>query len=78
VDRSSIVDIVEAARSRMTSLMSSMRRDDIVDEIDEKIASSHVKTLPKNLIRPLPVQDLKGDGLQRPALPIADAHRRSR
>jgi hypothetical protein len=73
-----MVDIVEAARSRMTSLMRSMRRDDVVDEIDEKVASSHVKTLSKNLIRLLPLQDLKGDGLRRPALPIADVRRGSR
>jgi hypothetical protein len=32
-----------------------------------------VKTLPKNLIRPLPVQDLEDEGFRRPALLIADA-----
>jgi hypothetical protein len=32
-----------------------------------------VRTLPKNLIRPLPVQDLEGEGFRRPALLIADA-----
>jgi hypothetical protein len=31
----------------------------------------------QNLIRPLPVQDLEGEGFRRPALPIADARRRS-
>jgi hypothetical protein len=57
---------------------SSKVKDDVVDELDEKDASSRVKTLPKNLIRPLPVQDLKGRGFRRPALPIADARQRSR
>ena len=37
-----------------------------------------VKTLPKNLIRPLPVQDLEDEGFRRPALLIADAPLRSR
>jgi hypothetical protein len=36
-----------------------------------------VRTLPKNLIRPLPVQDLEGEGFRRPVHPIADARRRS-
>jgi hypothetical protein len=36
-----------------------------------------VKTLPKNLIRPLPVQDLEDKGFRRPALLIADARLRS-
>jgi hypothetical protein len=36
-----------------------------------------MKTLPKNLIRPLPVQDLKDEGFRRPALLIADAPLRS-
>jgi hypothetical protein len=36
-----------------------------------------VKTLPKNLIRPLLVQDLKDEGFRRPALLIADARLRS-
>jgi hypothetical protein len=36
-----------------------------------------VKTLPKNLIRPLPVQDLEDEGFWRPALLIADARLRS-
>jgi hypothetical protein len=36
-----------------------------------------VKTLPKNLIRPLPVQDLEDEGFRRPALLIADARLRS-
>jgi hypothetical protein len=31
----------------------------LIDEIDEKVTGSRVKPLPKNLIRPLPVQDLK-------------------
>jgi hypothetical protein len=38
---------------------------------------SRVRTLPKNLIPPLPVQDLEGEGFRRPALPNADARRRS-
>jgi hypothetical protein len=42
-----------------------------------KITSSRVKTLPKNLIRPLPVQDLEDEGFRRPALLIADAPLRS-
>jgi hypothetical protein len=41
------------------------------------IMSSRVKTLPKNLIRPLPVQDLEDEGFRRPALLIADARLRS-
>jgi hypothetical protein len=45
--------------------------------VDKKITSSRVRTLPKNLIRPLPPQDLKDDEFWRPALPIADACRRS-
>jgi spore coat protein CotF len=73
--RSSKVNDVEIARSKMTSLTRSMRRDDVVDEIDEKVTSSHVKTLPKNFIRPLTVHDLKGNGFERPTLPIADARR---
>jgi hypothetical protein len=36
-----------------------------------------VKTLPKNLIRPLPVQDLEDEGFRRLALLIADAPLRS-
>jgi hypothetical protein len=36
-----------------------------------------VKTLSKNLIRPLPVQDLEDEGFRRPALLIADAPLRS-
>jgi hypothetical protein len=35
-----------------------------------------MKTLPKNLIRPLPVQDLEDEGFRRPALLIADARLR--
>jgi hypothetical protein len=62
VGLSSRVDSVEAARSRMTSLTRSTRRDDIVDEIDEKIASNHVKTLPKNHICHLPRRISKAPG----------------
>jgi hypothetical protein len=43
----------------------------------QKITSSRVRMLPKNLIRPLPVQDLEGEGFRRPDLLIADAHLRS-
>jgi hypothetical protein len=43
----------------------------------QKITSSRVKTLPKNLIRPLPVQDLKDEGFRRPALLIADSRLQS-
>jgi hypothetical protein len=43
----------------------------------QKITSSRVKTLPKNLIRPLPVQDLEDEGFRRPALLIAYARLRS-
>jgi hypothetical protein len=43
----------------------------------QMITSSRVKTLPKNLIRPLAVQDLEGEGFRRPALLIADAPLRS-
>jgi hypothetical protein len=35
------------------------------------------RTLPKNLIRLLPVQDRKDEGFRRPALPNAGARRRS-
>jgi hypothetical protein len=35
------------------------------------------RTLPKNLIRPLPAQDLEDEGFRRPALLIADAPLRS-
>jgi hypothetical protein len=44
--------------------------DILVDDIggssrvNDKITSSRVRTLPKNLIRPLPVQDLKADGFR--------------
>uniref|UniRef100_A0A0A8XXX4 Uncharacterized protein n=1 Tax=Arundo donax TaxID=35708 RepID=A0A0A8XXX4_ARUDO len=31
------------------------------------------RALPKNLIHPLPVQDLKSDGFLRPAIPFASA-----
>jgi hypothetical protein len=44
---------------------------------DDKIASICVRTLSKNLIRPHPMQDLEGDEFRRPALPVADARRRS-
>jgi hypothetical protein len=43
----------------------------------QQITSSRVKTLPKNLIRPLPVHDLEDEGFRRPALLIADAPLRS-
>jgi hypothetical protein len=43
----------------------------------QKITSSRVRTLPKNLIHPLLVQDLEGKGFLRPALLIADARLRS-
>jgi hypothetical protein len=43
----------------------------------QKITSSRVKTLPKNLIRPLPVQDLEDEGFRRPALLIPEARLRS-
>jgi hypothetical protein len=46
------------------------------NKINEKITSSHVRALPKNLILPLPVQHIEGDGIRRPALPIVDARRR--
>jgi hypothetical protein len=36
-----------------------------------------VRTFSKNLIRPLLVQDLEGEGFRRPALLIADARLRS-
>jgi hypothetical protein len=44
---------------------------------NQQITSSRVKTLPKNLIRSLPVQDLEDEGFRRPALLIADAPLRS-
>jgi hypothetical protein len=56
------------------------RRSSGVDDVeaagfDDTIASSRVRTLPKNLIRPLPVQYLEGEGFRRPALPSVDARR---
>jgi hypothetical protein len=48
----------------------------MVDEVNQ-ITSSRVKTLPKNLIRPLLVQDLEGEGFRRLAFLIADAPLRS-
>jgi hypothetical protein len=57
------VDDVEAAKSAGSTR--------------QKITSSRAKTLPKNLIRPLPVQDLENEGFRRPALLIADARLRS-
>jgi hypothetical protein len=61
----------------MTSLTRSTRRDDVIDKINEKTVSSQVKTLPKNLLRPLLVQELKGNEFWRPALPIANARHHS-
>jgi hypothetical protein len=46
------------------------------DRRGQKIMSSRVRTLPKNLIHPLLVQDLEGEGFRRPALLIADARLR--
>jgi hypothetical protein len=43
----------------------------------QKITSSRVRTLPKNLICPLPVQDLEGKGLRRPDLLIAVGMKRT-
>ena len=42
-----------------------------------KIVEQSRRALPKNLIRPLPVQDLKGERFRRPALLFAGARRRS-
>src|SRR6185312_1547571 len=42
-----------------------------------KIIEQSRRALPKNLIRPLPVQDPKGERFRRPALPFAGARRRS-
>jgi hypothetical protein len=59
------VDDVEAVESMTTSTAGSTRR-------------SRAVTLPKNLIRHVSRQHLEGDGVRRPALPIADACQRSR
>ena len=42
-----------------------------------KIVEQSCRALPKNLIRPLPMQDPKGERFRRPALPFAGARRRS-
>ena len=42
-----------------------------------KIVEQSRRAFPKNLIRPLPVQDPKGERFRRPALPFAGACRRS-
>ena len=42
-----------------------------------KIFEQSCPALPKNLIRPLPVQDPKGERFRRPALPFGGARRRS-
>ena len=42
-----------------------------------EIAEQSRRALPKNFIRPLPVQDPKGERFRRPALPFAGARRRS-
>jgi hypothetical protein len=75
------VDNTEAARS--TTLKQRIRRRRQQDRrrqdsrVDEKNASSRVKTLTKNLIRLLSVHDLEGNGFQIPVVPVADARRRS-
>jgi hypothetical protein len=51
----------------------SSRVNDVSGRVDEKNASSRMKTLPKNFICRLLVQDLKDDGFRRSALPVADA-----
>lgn len=53
------------------------RRDDELDEFEDAIEQSR-RALTKNLIRLLSVQDHRGCGFRRPALPFFSAHRRSR
>jgi hypothetical protein len=68
--------IDDAGRNQQGRRRRSSGADDVeAAGFDDKIASSRVRMVLKNLICPLLVQDLKGEGFQRPALPIEDARR---
>ena len=60
----------------METTMSSTTRLGRKTTRDDELEQSR-RALPKNLIRPLPVQDRKDTRFRRPALPHADARRRS-
>ena len=59
----------------MNTMMSSTDRLGRKTTCDDEFEQSRT-ALPKNLIRPLPVQDRKDERFRRPALPRADARRR--
>jgi hypothetical protein len=59
----------------MKTTMSSTARLGRKTTRDDELEQSR-RALPKNLIRPLPVQDRKDERFRRPALPHADARRR--
>ena len=59
----------------MNTTMSSTARLGREMTRDDEHEQSRI-VLPKNLIRPLAVQDRKDERFRRPALPRADAHRR--
>ena len=59
----------------MNTTMSSTARLGRKTTRDDEFEQSRT-ALPKNLIRPLPVQDRKDERFWRPALPRADARRR--
>ena len=61
--------------SAMNTTMSSTTRLGRKTTRDDEFEQSRT-ALPKNLIRPLPVQDRKDERFRRPALPRADARRR--
>ena len=63
--------LLTAMNTTMSSTARLGRKTTRDDEFEQSCTS-----LPKNLIRPLPVQDRKDERFQRPALPRADARRR--
>ena len=60
---------VETTERGTAGLGRKTTRDDDIEQSRE--------ALPKNLIRPLPVQDRKSEWFRRPALPFVGARRRS-
>ena len=63
--------LLTAMNTTMTSTARLGRKTTCDDEFEQSRTA-----LPKNLIRPLPVQDRKDERFRRPALPRADARRR--
>ena len=59
----------------MKTTMSSTARLGQKTTSDDEFEQSR-RALPKNLIRPLPVQDRKDERFRRPVVPRADARRR--